>query len=157
MNRPASRQYAFLDGVEYRPDPVFVKRLKALDPKLEARWMPRFQRWGIFRQSRHLSDPFMLDGMWLRIVEDLPVQIYTCETDKGGFRQLGSWDLKHLREIDLWRLRNAANDLLRRLDASNDRRRKSEEAYMDDLNKEGVNTLWNRIHEKKTVDIGAKL
>jgi hypothetical protein len=33
----------------YIPDWHFVKRLKAYDDKLSARWIPRKERWGIYR------------------------------------------------------------------------------------------------------------
>ena len=33
----------------YIPDWHFVKRLRAYDDKLSARWMPRKERWGIYR------------------------------------------------------------------------------------------------------------
>jgi len=71
----------------YIPDWALVRQLKAYDDKLSVRWIPRLQRWGIYRQvSRGLYD------------KDILVMI--VRGPGNSFRPLDGRVLRHLQQMD---------------------------------------------------------
>ena len=80
----------------YIPDWHFVRKLKAYDDRLSVKWMPRQERWGIYR-----SIPRM--GRLYRV----PVLVLTVQGADKGYRSLDDRVLKALAMSDLQRRGNA--------------------------------------------------
>lgn len=137
-------------------EPYMVKRLQYIDPKLDARWLPGIQRWGVFRVCRRLTDPVYFDGMALRAVVPWPIRIMVVKNKDGSFRPFDHRVLDNLVYFDIYRFKKPT-DLTDEIDGHNERLDDKWNHYMNDMNKVGAKAIWDRIHGKKSVDMGANL
>jgi len=139
----------------YKPDRHFVRLMREIDPKLEARWSASLQRWVIYRRVRDTGHAVCEDGTKVGYLKDRFAEIMVVKNDDGSYRPLDERTIRELRYCDAWRLRRPGYEIERRIDLANEKVKENQEKKMDELNLEGSKTLWDRVHEKKFVDLGA--
>jgi len=88
----------------YTPDRGFVRRMKAMDSQLTARWNRGIERWQIFRVVRR-SKPVCGN---ISMMYDSPLHVLTVRGDDGSFMPLDFRTITRLHEIDSWRLNRYA-------------------------------------------------
>lgn len=71
----------------------FLRRLKALDPKLELHFFPRTQRWSLYRCPRRGVTPAE-DPLWL---------VGHLFGERGEYREPGDWLIHELQRDDFCR------------------------------------------------------
>ena len=97
----------------YIPDRVFEKRLKDYDRKLSVRWVPRRERWGIYRAVPSAN----------RLYER-NVLIMLVQNKDNSYRPLDGRTLFHLRSID--NHIRSEREILREIEEHNDKREQAE-------------------------------
>ncbi len=73
----------------YIPDWAFEKKLKAYDGELSVRWIPRKERWGIYRMTQSPGRLYQRD-----------VLVMVVEDERGNFIELDQRTLDHIARID---------------------------------------------------------
>jgi hypothetical protein len=76
----------------YIPDWHFVQKLKSYDDRLSVKWMPRLERWGIYRTIPRMGR-----------VYDVPVLVHTVQGPGNSYRPLDDRTLRELAMGDLQR------------------------------------------------------
>ena len=84
----------------YIPDWHFVKKLKAYDDRLSVQWMPRHERWGIYRTVPRMGRLY-----------DVPVLVHVVQGPGKTYRPL---DDRALREMAMGDLQRRGNRVIGR-------------------------------------------
>ena len=79
----------------YIPDWHFVKKLKAYDDRLSVQWMPRHERWGIYRTVPRMGRLY-----------DVPVLVHVVQGPGKTYRPLDDRTLREMAMGDLQRRGN---------------------------------------------------
>lgn len=71
-----------------RPDPVFVRKLKRLEPRLECHWDDERERWIITETVRSWVTEYDREGTVIRVCRDLPHHVMIVQTALGNYHPL---------------------------------------------------------------------
>lgn len=98
----------------YIPDRVFENRLKDYDRKLSVRWMPRKERWGIYRSVPSPNRLYERD-----------VLIMLVQNKDESYRPLDSRTLLHLKRVD--NHIRSHREIMREIDEHNEKKAEAQE------------------------------
>lgn len=111
----------------YIADWSFERRLKNYDPKLSVRWVPRRERWGIFRSTPDKNNLY-----------DRTFLVFIVEEPSGEFRPLDERVFDRLRKAD--NHMRGHKEIMREIEEENDRieeqRNKAFRQEMEDITRD---------------------
>jgi hypothetical protein len=107
----------------YIPDHTIVRRLRSYDDKLSVRWIPRRERWGIYRSVPSHNNLY-----------DRQVLVKIVANDDKSYRPLDERIITHMMAHDMQRLSQASfNAYYDEIEKSEQRARERERrAFLDD-------------------------